>query len=333
VPFEVVSVKDASNVSQNIVVDDISGVGKVQVIKVGFGTDGAIVGVESSAPLPVTGPLTDTQLRATPVPVADGGGSITVDNAGTFVVQVSNTVVVTGSVGVTGTVAVSGSVAVTGPLTDTQLRATAVPISVASIPTHAVTQSGTWNVGINVALPAGTNNIGDVDVLSLPPLPAGTNNIGDVDVLTLPSLPAGTNNIGDVDVLTLPALAAGTNLIGQIIAANQTGTIYSGTTALTVKYAIINAAALGNTQLVAGVATKKLRVLSFRYVADADVSVKFRSATAGDLTGAMATGAKGGGGGAAFSSAGHFETVAGEALQINLSGNVQVSGHLAYVEV
>jgi hypothetical protein len=45
-------------------------------------------------------------------------------------------------------------------------------------------------------------------------LPAGTNNIGDVDVLTLPALPAGTNNIGDVDVLTLPALASGTNTIG-----------------------------------------------------------------------------------------------------------------------
>ncbi len=29
-------------------------------------------------------------------------------------------------------------------------------------------------------------------------LPAGTNNIGDVDVLTLPSLPAGTNLVGDV---------------------------------------------------------------------------------------------------------------------------------------
>lgn len=37
-------------------------------------------------------------------------------------------------------------------------------------------------------------------------LPAGTNNIGDVDVLTLPALPAGTNNIGDVDVLTLPGI-------------------------------------------------------------------------------------------------------------------------------
>jgi hypothetical protein len=35
-------------------------------------------------------------------------------------------------------------------------------------------------------------------------LNAGTNNIGDVDVLTLPALPAGTNNIGDVDVLTFP---------------------------------------------------------------------------------------------------------------------------------
>jgi hypothetical protein len=56
-------------------------------------------------------------------------------------------------------------------------------------------------------LPAGTNNIGDVDVLSLPALPAGTNNIGDVDVLSLPAIPAGTNNIGDVDVLTLPGVA------------------------------------------------------------------------------------------------------------------------------
>lgn len=42
--------------------------------------------------------------------------------------------------------------------------------------------------------------------VSLPSIPAGSNNIGDVDVLSLPALPAGTNNIGDVDVLTLPVL-------------------------------------------------------------------------------------------------------------------------------
>lgn len=62
-------------------------------------------------------------------------------------------------------------------------------------------------------LPAGVNNIGDVDVLTLPALPAGTNNIGDVDVLTLPALPAGNNNIGDVDIASI---AAGNNNIGDV---------------------------------------------------------------------------------------------------------------------
>jgi hypothetical protein len=99
-------------------------------------------------------------------------------------------------------------------------------------------------------LPAGTNNIGDVDVLTMPPLPAGTNaigklagpntgvNIGQVDLATtptanlatiasdttflrtynpvLPPLPAGTNNIGDVDVMTLPPLVASTAAIGKL---------------------------------------------------------------------------------------------------------------------
>lgn len=32
----------------------------------------------------------------------------------------------------------------------------------------AVTQSGTWNATINAALPAGTANIGDIDVLTVP---------------------------------------------------------------------------------------------------------------------------------------------------------------------
>jgi hypothetical protein len=141
-----------------------------------------------------------------------------------------------------------------GGLTDAELRASAVPVSLASLP----------------ALAAGTANIGDVDVLTLPALPAGTNNIGDVDIVTmpaitgtvtanagtgtfavsgpltdtqlrasavpisgtvianagtgtmavslasLPALAAGTANIGDVDVLTLPALPAGTNNIGDV---------------------------------------------------------------------------------------------------------------------
>lgn len=63
-------------------------------------------------------------------------------------------------------------------------------------------------VYLTAALPAGTNNIGDVDVLSLPALPGGTNAIG--------KLAANSGvDIGDVDVLSLPALPAGTNVIGS----------------------------------------------------------------------------------------------------------------------
>lgn len=48
--------------------------------------------------------------------------------------------------------------------------------------------------------------------LIVSPLPAGTNNIGDVDVLTLPALPAGTNDIGQVlngyqELIVLASLA------------------------------------------------------------------------------------------------------------------------------
>lgn len=80
------------------------------------------------------GGLTDAQLRATPVPVDIGGsGSITI-TSGT--VTVSNEVEVTNDDGspipISGSVEVSNFPAtqpVSGPLTDTQLRATAVPVS------------------------------------------------------------------------------------------------------------------------------------------------------------------------------------------------------------
>lgn len=46
--------------------------------------------------------------------------------------------------------------------------------------------------GFTVSLPSGNNNIGNVDVESLPPLPEGTNNIGQVtipDALVIGSMP------------------------------------------------------------------------------------------------------------------------------------------------
>ncbi|HCT30782.1 MAG TPA: hypothetical protein DIW31_08610 [Bacteroidales bacterium] len=76
------------------------------------------------------------------------------------------------------------------------------------------------NVTVIGSLPAGTNNIGDVDVLSLPALPAGTNNIGDVDVLTLPAIPTGTNIIGKVKLVDEADAAFGT--VGNPIEVNTT---------------------------------------------------------------------------------------------------------------
>jgi hypothetical protein len=100
--------------------------------------------------------------------------------------------------------------------------------------------------GTNVAPVSATNGLA---VQIIPALPAGTNNIGDVDVLTLPALPAGTNNIGDVDVLTVPADPFGANAD----AASATGSISAKLRAI--------ATALGTTALDLGQGTGGSRTL------------------------------------------------------------------------
>lgn len=99
----------------------------------------------------VTGPLTDIELRASPVstsvsnfpavqPVSDNGSSLTVD----------------------GTVGISGSVAVTGSLTDAELRATPIPVS------GTITAIGSGN--FTVVQPTGSNlhTVIDSGTISLP---------------------------------------------------------------------------------------------------------------------------------------------------------------------
>ena len=63
------------------------------------------------------------------------------------------------------------------------------------------------------------------------------------------------------------------------------------------------------------------------------MNAKFQShVTPTDLTGLFYLGATSGVGGA-YCPLGHFQTVAGEALDINLSGSVAVGGVLTYVLV
>ena len=174
-----------------VATDDAGAAGQVQIIKLAISTDGSATVIPADAAngldvdvtrvggtVAVTGPLTDTELRASPVPV-------------------------------------SGTVTASGPLTDTQLRASAVPVSdgggaLTVDGTVAATQSGTWNVGTVTAVTGITNPVAvtdnsgslTVDGTVTANLAAGTNNIGDVDVLTIA---AGDNNIGNVDIVTVPA--------------------------------------------------------------------------------------------------------------------------------
>lgn len=168
---------------------------------------------------------------------------------------------------------------------------------------------------------------GELYVKQSDAIPAGTNNIGDVDVL---SIAAGDNNIGNVDIVTQPARAATTDNIGAKLA---TDAIMNGVTALTPKFAIIDAASSGDNTLVASVSSKKIRVLALFMVSAGTVNVRFESGAAGTaLTGQMNLIANSGFT-LPFNPVGWFETAATTLLNLELSGAVSVDGALVYVEV
>lgn len=91
-------------------------------------------------PIPVSGTLTDAELRATPVPISgtvtvtDGAGPLTVDGSVTAIAQPGidiGDVTVNNAAGAAAVNIQDGgnSITVDGPLTDAELRATPVPVS------------------------------------------------------------------------------------------------------------------------------------------------------------------------------------------------------------
>ncbi|ANS05114.1 glycoprotein repeat domain-containing protein [uncultured Mediterranean phage] len=231
-------------------------------------------------------------------------------------------------------------------------------VDVLSLPALPAGDNNIGNVDVASALPAGDNNIGNVDIVTLPALPAGTNNIGDVDIAS--ALPAGTNNIGDVDIASaLPAgdnnignvdiasaLPTGNNNIGNVDidsaaatssnmgAALMTNVIHNGVTALTPKFAKIDAASSGDNTLVGLVSGKKIRVLSLFMISAGTVTARLEST---DSDGTLLTGQMNlvvnSGFTLPFNPVGWFETAAGELLNLELSAAVSVDGCLVYVEV
>lgn len=119
-----------------VVASDEVGGAQYQIIKLALGADGVaalvalgqalmaasipVVLASNQSAVPVSGPLTDTELRAADVKVSLDSESVAVTGPLTDIELRATDVKVTLD---------SESVAVTGPLTDTQLRASAVPVS------------------------------------------------------------------------------------------------------------------------------------------------------------------------------------------------------------
>jgi hypothetical protein len=97
-------------------------------------------------------------------------------------------------------------------------------------------------------------------------------------------------------------------------------------------FAAIAAASSGNNTLVAAVAGKRIRVLAGSLtMTGTAVTIRFESAADGTaLTGQM-TPAQGQTIPLPFCPVGHFETVAGELLNLELGGAQSVTGWLVYV--
>jgi hypothetical protein len=96
------------------------------------------------------------------------------------------------------------------------------------------------------------------------------------------------------------------------------------------QFVSINVSVGGQTQLVAAPgAGLAIKVVQYVIIAAGAVTVKFQSGNA-DLTGPMALAQNGGCVVLGEPSAHLFQTAVNTALNINLGGAVQVSGHLAY---
>ena len=148
---------------------------------------------------------------------------------------------------------------------------------------------------------------------------------------------AGSGVVGTgvqrVVLATDVALPAGTNLLGSVSAKLGTDAIMDGITPLTPKFAAIAASSSGDNTLVAAVASKKLRVLSYTLVAAGAVTCRFEDGAGGTAKSGVMSLAANGVLSVPFSAVGHFETTANTLLNLELGGAVSVAGHICYVEV
>lgn len=209
---------------------------------------------------------------------------------------------------------------------------------------------------VTANLAAGTNNIGDVDVLSVP-APLSTTGGGTEATALRVTVASDSTGVLSVDdngsSLTVDGTvtiqdggnvisvddASGSLTVDQVATASSisaklaTDKMMNNLTEVTPKFAIIDAATSGDNTLVAAVASNKIRVLALFMVASAAVTARFESGAGGTaLTGQMQLAANGGFV-LPFNPVGWFETGTNTLLNLELSGATSVDGNLVYIEV
>lgn len=102
-----------------------------------------------------------------------------------------------------------------------------------------------------------------------------------------------------------------------------------------IKYARINATALGDNAVVAAVGGKKIRVLGYAFTTSVAVAANFQDTQVTPVVhaGPFDLAANGGVSFAGGLAGPAFETAAGQGVEMNLSVAANVRGHLTYVEV
>lgn len=205
----------------------------------------------------ITGPVTVTNEveikndANNPLPVSDNGGSLTVDgtvtvndmtsgNAKTKIVDSVGADVSYITVGTAGTpsasvlsvqgisggtsLPISGTVdtGLTQPLTDTQLRAAVVPVSLASVPSHAVTQATAANLNATV-VGSGSFTAAQATASSLKAQVQVLDSAG--ALLTYGS--TGVAGSPSSDVITVQGASAGTALNTKTLNSSGTAVTYA----------------------------------------------------------------------------------------------------------
>jgi len=212
-------------------------------------------------------------------------------------------------------------------LSDGSSAIATLPVSLASVPSHAVTNAGTFAVQVDGNALTALQLIDDVVFADDAAFTPGTSKVNAIGFLADQSSPDSIDE-GDIGIARMTL-----DRFQQIVAQIESSAMRIDGVTVTPKFAIIDHATSGDNTLVAAVNPKKIRVLAAFFNVAADVTARFESGAGGTaLTGQMQIKA-GSGFVLPYSPVGWFETASNTLLNLELSGAVSADGALVYIEV